>query len=72
MVFASYSPDYSPIELAFAKVKAFLRSVAARTREALEAAVAQALSHISAEEACAFFTHCGFRLRADLAQWFCP
>jgi transposase len=37
----SYSPDYSPIELAFAKVKAELRRVGARTREVLEAAVAQ-------------------------------
>jgi transposase len=68
----SYSPDYSPIELAFAKVKAELRRVSARTREVLEAAVAQALTHISSEEAAAFFTHCGFRLPPDLAQWFCP
>ena len=67
----TYSPDYSPIELAFAKVKTELRSVGARTREALEAAVAQALTHILPEEACAFFNHCGFRLRPDLAQWFC-
>jgi transposase len=67
----TYSPDYSPIELAFAKVKTELRRVGARTREALEDAVAQALTHILPEEACAFFTHCGFRLRPDLAQWFC-
>lgn len=68
----SYSPDYSPIELAFAKIKAELRHIGARTRKVLEAAVAQALRHISPEEACAFFIHCGFRLRPDLAQWFCP
>jgi transposase len=68
----SYSPDYSPIELAFAKVKAELRRVGARTREVLEAAVAQALTRISSQEAVAFFAHCGFRLRPDLAQWFCP
>ncbi|NJM07503.1 transposase [Candidatus Gracilibacteria bacterium] len=68
----SYSPDYSPIELAFAKLKAELRRVGARTSEALEAAVAEALTRISSEEAAAFFTHCGFRLRPDLAQWFCP
>ena len=66
-----YSPDFSPIELAFAKIKDELQWVGARTREALEAAVAQALRHISSEEACAFFTHCGFRLRPNLAQWFC-
>jgi transposase len=68
----AYSPDFSPIELAFAKIKAELRRAGARTREALEDAVALALTHISPEEACAFFTHCGFRLRLDLAQWFCP
>jgi transposase len=67
----SYSPDFSPIELAFAKIKAELRRVGARTREALEAAVAQALTHISPQEARAFFTHCGFRFRPDPAQWFC-
>lgn len=67
----TYSPDYSPIELAFAKIKAELRRVGARTREELEAAVASALTHISSEEARAFFTHCGFRHRPDLAQWFC-
>lgn len=67
----TYSPDFSPIELAFAKIKTELRRVGARTREAFEAAMAQALTHISAEDACAFFRHCGFRLRPDPAQWFC-
>lgn len=67
----SYSPDFSPIELAISKIKAELRRVGARTREALEAAVAQALTHIAPDEARAFFTHCGFRFRPDLAQWFC-
>ena len=67
----TYSPDFSPIELAFAKIKAELRRVGARTREGLEAAVGQALTHILPEEACAFFRHCGFRLPPDVAQWFC-
>ena len=67
----SYSPDFSPIELAFSKVKAELQRVGARTGEALEVAVAEALTHISSDEAAAFFTHCGFRFRPDLAQWFC-
>jgi transposase len=62
----TYSPDYSPIELAFAKVKAELRRVGARTRELLEVAMARALAHISAEEAARFCVHCGFRLRPDL------
>jgi transposase len=38
----TYSPDLSPIELAFAKFKALVRKAAARTREALEQAVADA------------------------------
>lgn len=68
----AYSPDYSPIELAFAKLKADLRRAGARTREALEAAVAHALTQISPAEARAFFIHCGFRFRPNLDQWFCP
>lgn len=67
----SYSPDFSPIELAFATIKAELERIGARNREALEAAIAQAVSLISPQQARAFFTHCGFRLAPDLAQWFC-
>lgn len=57
-----YSPDFSPIELAFSKVKAHLRKVKARTREALEEAIAQALASITAADARAFFAHCGYPL----------
>jgi transposase len=67
----TYSPDYAPIELAFAKIKEYLRSVGARTREALETAIAEALTRITAADAQAFFRHCGYRVIADLAQWFC-
>jgi transposase len=66
-----YSPDYSPIELAFAKIKSELRGAAARTREGLEAAIALALAHITAADAQAFFLHCGYRFLPDLDQWFC-
>jgi transposase len=38
-----YSPDFNPIEQAFAKLKAFLRKAAARTLDALETAIAAAL-----------------------------
>lgn len=57
-----YSPDYSPIELAFAKIKAHIRRCKARTREALEQAIEQALALISSADARAFFAHCGYRL----------
>lgn len=66
-----YSPDYSPIELAFAQLKAALRRAAARTRDALEEAIASALRQISAADARAFFEHCGYRFPPNLDQWFC-
>ena len=55
-----YSPDLAPIELAFAKIKQAVRRAAARTREALEAAIAHALTLITASDAQGFFAHCGF------------
>lgn len=61
----AYSPDYSPIELAFAKLKAALRRSKARTQDALHEAIAQALSSISVTDARAFFAHCHFRLWPD-------
>jgi len=66
-----YSPDYSPIELAFAQIKADLRRAAARTADALEDAIATALQQISAADARAFFQHCGYRFPPNLDQWFC-
>lgn len=56
----AYSPDLSPIELAFSKLKQYLRRVGARTREALQTAIAQALELITLEDACAYFKHCGY------------
>ncbi len=38
-----YSPDFSPIEEAFSKLKTALRRAGARTREALQEAIGQAL-----------------------------
>ena len=56
----SYSPDLSPIEPAWAKVKSSLRRGAARTVEALEQALAPALASITAQDAAGFFRHCGY------------
>ena len=58
----AYSPDLSPIEEAFSKLKAYLRRVGARTREALEEAIAQALTTITAHDARGWFKHCGYVL----------
>ncbi|WP_374228999.1 transposase [Ktedonobacter sp. SOSP1-52] len=57
-----YSPDLSPIEEAFSKLKTVLHRVGARTREALEGAIAQALLTITAQDAWGWFQHCGHHL----------
>jgi transposase len=56
----AYSPDFSPIEEAFSKLKATLRRQGARTREALQEAIATALDLITATDALGWFTHCGY------------
>lgn len=56
----AYSPDFSPIEEAFSKLKTFLRRVGARTREALQEAIAQALDLITVADARGWFTHGGY------------
>jgi transposase len=56
----AYSPDFAPIELAFAKIKGLLRGIGARTKEALEAAIAQVIDAVTPDDARAFFRHCGY------------
>jgi len=56
----AYSPDYSPIEETFSKVKTFLRKVGARTHEALQDAIGLALETVTASDALGWFTHCGY------------
>jgi transposase len=56
----SYSPDFSPIEPGWAKVKSYLRRIAARSVETLQQALAPALETITAQDAIAFFRHCGY------------
>ncbi|MCA1666050.1 MAG: IS630 family transposase [Thermomicrobia bacterium] len=58
----AYSPDMTPIEQAFSKVKALLRRMEARTREALEAAITTALGTITTRDAAGWFTACGYPL----------
>lgn len=55
-----YSPDFAPIEHAFGKLKEYLRRAGARTREALEAAIAAALDTVTAQDAVGWFRHCGY------------
>jgi transposase len=56
----AYSPDYSPIEETFSKLKAFLRRVGARTHEALQEAIGHGLQTVTAQDALGWFTHCGY------------
>jgi transposase len=55
-----YSPDLSPIEQCWSKLKTILRGVGARTREALETAITEAMERITGSDAIAWFAHCGY------------
>jgi transposase len=59
-ILPAYSPDLSPIDAAVSKCKALLRRAQARTRELLQAAIAQALQQITALDAQGYFAHCGY------------
>jgi transposase len=61
----SYSPDFSPIEEAFSKLKAFLRRAGARTPETLQEAIGQALLPITVQDAHGWFGHCGYQPAAS-------
>lgn len=61
-----YSPDFSPIEQAFSKLKTALRQAGARSRPDLEAAIAAGLATITPRDASAWFRHCGYALPEQL------
>ena len=56
-----YSPDLSPIEVAFSKDKRVLRKAEARSRQTLVEAMGKALDAVSTQDAKGFFEHCGYR-----------
>jgi len=58
-----YSPDLNPIEKAWAKLKQLLRAAKARTKEALDQAISEALQLVSADNAQAWFRHCKYGLQ---------
>jgi transposase len=60
-----YSPDFSPIEETFSKLKASLRRAEARTREALQEAIGQALQTVTTQDAQGWFRHCGYLPAAE-------
>jgi transposase len=60
-----YSPDLSPIELCWSKLKAALRGKAARTREELDQAWTAVLPTVSVSDARHWFAHCGYRTASN-------
>jgi len=57
-----YSPDFSPIELMWSKVKAYLKKVKARTQAELEKAISEALQTITISDCLNWFRHCGYEV----------
>ena len=56
-----YSPDFNPIEQAFAKLKAFLRAARPRTFDDVLALVRVALTLFAPDECRNYIRHCGYR-----------
>lgn len=57
-----YSPDFSPIEQMWSKLKTYLRKVKARTSEELDQAVAEGLQLITESDCRSWFKHCGYQV----------
>ncbi|GAC1406549.1 MAG: hypothetical protein NVSMB56_20360 [Pyrinomonadaceae bacterium] len=57
-----YSPDYSPIELMWSKLKSYVRKVKARTNEEIDRAVAQGLNLMTASDCRGWYKHCGYQV----------
>ena len=60
MLLPPYSHDLNPIEQVFAKLKAFLRKAAPRTREALWRTIGEKLSMFTPAECRNYLRHCGY------------
>ena len=57
-----YSPDFSPIEQMWSKLKTHLRKMKARSREQLDRAVAEGLKLITGSDCRSWFKHCGYQV----------
>ncbi|HEX6368472.1 MAG TPA: IS630 family transposase [Longimicrobium sp.] len=60
-----YTPEWNPIEPCWRKMKEFLRSRATGTHNALEAAVADAMETVTAQDARGWFRQCGYTVAPD-------
>ena len=61
----SYSPDFSPIEPCWSKIKTGLRTAAARTRRRLETALTKAFCTVQPDDSLAWFRHCGYLVSSE-------
>jgi transposase len=59
------SPDVSPIEACWSKIKAMLRTKAARALERLWEAITEAFAAITSQDAQGWFTHAGYRVQSN-------
>ena len=57
-----YSPDFNPIELAFAKLNAFLRAARPRTFDHVCELMVAALGRFMPDECANYVRHCGYPL----------
>jgi transposase len=55
-----YSPDFNPIELAWSKIKAYLKKVKARTYDSLFTAIGDAINRITISDIVGWVKHCGY------------
>ena len=55
-----YSPDFNPIEMAFAKLKALLRKAAERTVDGLWNAIGRFIDRFTPQECTNYFAACGY------------
>ena len=55
-----YSPDFSPIENMWSKIKTILRSFAARSLDEFQKAICTAFKSISSSDLAAWYIHCGY------------
>ena len=55
-----YSPDLNPIEQLFAKLKALLRKVAARTKDELWSTIGRLLDAMPQRQCANYLSHCGY------------
>jgi transposase len=58
-----YSPDFSPIEECWSKIKEGLRARKARTRNALDHALNHLIDTVNHHDVHGWFAHCGYPLR---------